>query len=89
MELPLITTDMPGCKEVVQDGWNGLLIPPKNTQALATAILQLLSSQEQRTLMGKRSKLHVHKHFSLDQVADTYANIYHRVLKQQSLAIRR
>lgn len=89
MELPLITTDMPGCKEVVQDGWNGLLIPPKNAQALATAILQLLSSQEQRTLMGKRSKLYVHKHFSLDQVADAYANIYHRVLKQPSLAIRR
>ncbi|AUT00934.1 glycosyl transferase family 1 [Nostoc sp. CENA543] len=89
MERPLITTDMPGCKEVVRDGWNGLLIPPKNPQALATAILQLLSSQAQRTLMGQRSRLHVHQHFSLDQVADAYANIYHRVLKQPSLAIRR
>ena len=29
MKLPLITTNMPGCKEVVRDGWNGLLVPPK------------------------------------------------------------
>ncbi|MEA5579051.1 glycosyltransferase family 4 protein [Anabaena sp. UHCC 0451] len=84
MELPLITTDMPGCKEVVRDGWNGLLIPPKDAKALATAILELLSSPEQRTLMGKRSRLHVQKHFGLDQVADAYADIYHRLLTQPS-----
>ncbi|MEH1853791.1 MAG: glycosyltransferase family 4 protein [Nostoc sp.] len=81
MELPLITTDMPGCKEVVKDGWNGLVVPPKNGKALATAILQLLSSPEQRNLMGKRSKLHVEANFSLNQVANAYADIYSRVLK--------
>jgi glycosyltransferase involved in cell wall biosynthesis len=80
MELPLITTDMPGCKEVVRDGWNGLLVPPRDSGALATAILQLLSSPEERILMGQRSRLHVQKHFGLDQVADAYADIYQRVL---------
>lgn len=81
MELPLITTDMPGCKEVVKDGWNGLLVPPRNAKALAIAILKLLSSPEQRNLMGKRSKLHVQSNFSLNQVADAYADIYSRALK--------
>ncbi|ACC80085.1 glycosyltransferase family 4 protein [Nostoc punctiforme] len=81
MELPLITTDMPGCKEVVKDGWNGLLVPPRDTKALATAILKLLNSPEQRNLMGKRSRVHVQTNFSLNQVADAYADIYNRVLK--------
>ncbi|MDF5730305.1 MAG: glycosyltransferase family 4 protein [Rhizonema sp. PD38] len=80
MELPLITTDMPGCKEVVRDGWNGLLVPPRDVEALATAILQLLKSQDERALMGNRSGLHVRENFTLTQVADAYARIYHRVL---------
>jgi len=83
MALPLITTDMPGCKEVVQNNWNGLLVPPKNPKALATAILQLLKSETQRTLMGDRSRSHVQTNFSLPQVADAYAAIYHRALSPQ------
>ncbi|MDZ8184581.1 MAG: glycosyltransferase family 4 protein [Nostoc sp. ChiSLP02] len=83
MELPLITTDMPGCKEVVKDGWNGLLVPPKDSKTLATAILQLLNSPEQRNLMGKRSRLHVQENFSLNRVADAYADIYNRVLNRK------
>jgi glycosyltransferase involved in cell wall biosynthesis len=81
MELPLITTNMPGCKEVVRDGWNGLLIPPQNAPALATAILQLLQSQDDRKSMGIRSGLHVKTNFSLTQVADAYTNIYYRALE--------
>lgn len=80
MELPLITTNMPGCKEVVRDGWNGLLVPPRNANALATAILQLLKSKEERVLMGTRSSLHVRENFSLTKVANAYADIYYRVL---------
>ncbi len=80
MELPLIATDMPGCKEVVRDGWNGLLVPPRDVKALATAMLQLLKSQDERALMGNRSGLHVRENFTLEQVADAYAKIYYRVL---------
>ncbi|RCJ37349.1 glycosyl transferase family 1 [Nostoc minutum NIES-26] len=80
MELPLITTNTPGCKDVVQDGWNGLLVPPRNAKALATAILQLLKSKDQRILMGTRSGIHVRENFSLKKVADSYTNIYYRAL---------
>lgn len=79
MKLPLITTNMPGCKEVVRDGWNGLLVPPRNAEALAIAVLQLLKSDEQRVLMGNRSGLHVTDNFTLAQVADAYTNIYHSI----------
>src|SRR5207249_2148981 len=33
--LPLVTTDTPGCKEIVRDGWNGLLVPPQDPRRLA------------------------------------------------------
>jgi glycosyltransferase involved in cell wall biosynthesis len=78
--IPLITTDMPGCKEVVRTGWNGLLVPPRDVKALVSAMLRLLSSNNERTLMGKRSKAHVRNRFSLPRVADAYAAIYQRVL---------
>lgn len=39
--LPLVTTDVPGCREVVSDGVDGLLVPLKDAAALAAAIARL------------------------------------------------
>jgi glycosyltransferase involved in cell wall biosynthesis len=39
--LPLVTTDVPGCREVVSDGIDGLLVPPRDADALAAAIARL------------------------------------------------
>ena len=54
----------------------------KDAQALAQAILKILESPKKRNVMGNRSRLHITKHFTLNQVADAYANIYHRVLSR-------
>ncbi len=82
MALPMVTTDMPGCRDVVRDDWNGYLVTPRDATSLATAMLKLLQNPAQRIEMGARSKLHVVENFSLDRVADAYADIYHRVLAQ-------
>src|SRR2546429_641561 len=63
--LPLVTTDTPGCKEIVRDGWNGLLVPPQDPRRLAAAVLRLLASPDERKLMGSRSRTHVTGDFSL------------------------
>lgn len=42
--LPLVTTDMPGCRDVVTDGVDGLLVPPRNAGALRHAIVRLLDA---------------------------------------------
>lgn len=84
MGCPLITTDMPGCREVVRDRWNGLLIPPRNAIALAQAIRQLLNAPSDRQKMGSRSKQHIQQHFSLQRVADDYAHLYQQTLARQS-----
>jgi len=53
MEKPIITTDTAGCREVVEAGRNGLLVPVKDHMALASAIERLLDNEELRIKMGK------------------------------------
>ena len=55
MGRPIITTDMPGCRETVIDGENGFLVPPRNAAALAAAMQRLIDQPELRTTMGERS----------------------------------
>jgi len=76
MGLPLIATDMPGCRDVVRDGWNGLLVPPRNVPALTRAVQSLLGSEpEALEQMGEKSRAHIDRHFTLALVTDAYADI--------------
>lgn len=52
MAKPIVTTDFPGCREVVKHGDNGYLVPIKNSRALAEAIGRLLANKELRDRMG-------------------------------------
>lgn len=54
--LPLITTDMPGCREVVTDGKDGLLIPPRDADALANAVARLLDSPALSQRLGTAAR---------------------------------
>lgn len=52
MAKPIVTTDYPGCREVIRDGYNGYVVPIKNPEALACAIERLLSAPEMIKIMG-------------------------------------
>ncbi|MGB5215132.1 MAG: glycosyltransferase family 4 protein [Anderseniella sp.] len=80
LQIPCVTTDVPGCRDVVVDDWNGRLVPPRNSRALADAMIELLSDQTRRTEMGQRSYQYVKGKFDLSTVADAYADIYLRAL---------
>jgi glycosyltransferase involved in cell wall biosynthesis len=81
MGLPLVTTDMPGCRDVVRTGWNGTLVAPRNARALTLGLLALLDAgPDARRQMGANSRTHVEQHFALDLVAEAYAGIYRRAL---------
>jgi glycosyltransferase involved in cell wall biosynthesis len=87
MGLPLISTDMPGCRDVVRDGWNGILVPPRNVRALTRALLALLDAEpDVLRQMGENSRAHVEQHFTLDLVAEAYADIYWRLLDRATRA---
>lgn len=57
--LPLITTDAPGCREIVEHEVNGLLVPIKDASALAAAIHRLCHESETRQRMGQASRTKV------------------------------
>ncbi len=54
--LPLVTTDMPGCRDVVTDGVDGLLVPPRNAGALRNAIARLLDAPALARRLGNAAR---------------------------------
>lgn len=54
--LPIVTTDVPGCREVVTDGDSGFLVPVKDSKALAKAIVALADDAALRSRMGARAR---------------------------------
>jgi glycosyltransferase involved in cell wall biosynthesis len=77
---PVITADIGGCREAVDDGINGLIVPPKNVDLLSKAILQLLENKELRVKMGAVGrKLFLEKFLLSDKIID-HENIYKQLL---------
>jgi len=66
--LPIITTDAPGCRETVKDGFNGFLVPVKNYQSLAEKMEYFLQNPEMIQIMGKRSREYVEQKFNVIEV---------------------
>ncbi|HEY8095795.1 MAG TPA: glycosyltransferase family 4 protein [Methylobacter sp.] len=61
---PIVTTDVPGCREIVRDGDNGILVEVRNSMALADALEKLLADPELRQQMGRRGRERVMNEFS-------------------------
>lgn len=78
--LPIVATDWPGCREVVHHGENGLLVPPRDSDALASALMELLADPERRTVMGKRSRKLALAEFTVDRVVEETLSVYREVL---------
>ena len=68
MGRPIITTDAPGCRETVQDGVNGLLVPVKSVEKLAEAMLFFVSQPEAMDAMGAASREIAEKKYDVHSV---------------------
>jgi len=77
----IVTTDVPGCRDIVRDGINGLLVPRKDPAALARAILQLANNSELRRQMALRGREIVVQEFSEDVVINQTLALYRRLLE--------
>lgn len=77
---PLITTDVPGCREVVRPGENGLLVPVKNVDGLVDAIAALLCAPALRSQMGIRSREIAVQEFSEEKAVDETMAVYQELL---------
>ena len=76
----IVTTDTPGCREIVRDGENGLLVPPRDARALAGAIQRLIADPSLRKKMGERGREIVMREFSLDKVISETMGLYKELL---------
>ena len=63
MAKPIITSETVGCREVVEDGVNGFLVPVKNVQALTKAMIHLIQDSALRERMGKAGRAKVEQEF--------------------------
>lgn len=70
---PIITTDRSGCREVIDDGVNGYMIPEKNTEALIEAVEKFIHlTNEKRKQMGLAGRAKVEKEFDRQIVVEKY-----------------
>lgn len=76
----IITTDMPGCRETVRPGVNGILIPPRDAKALADAIAALLQDAPLRQKMGVQGRALMESAFSVEKVISSTLDVYRRLL---------
>ena len=77
---PIVTTHSIGCKDVVDEGVNGFLVPIKNGNALADKLRILIEDKELRVKMGKASRDKAERAFSLDLVVKRHLDIYSRLI---------
>jgi len=85
MGLPLIATDMPGCRDVVIDGSNGFLIPTNDSRAFEQAIIELITHPEVRHQCGVVSRNHALEKFDLKKIATMLSDIYRELLIQKGI----
>jgi len=82
MGLPVVASDIRGCREVVEHGVNGLLFPVRDAVALEAAIRKLGEDGEARARMGEAGRRKAQASFDEDQVVaivvDTYRRLAHR-----------
>ena len=76
---PIVASDIPGCREIVTDGENGLLSPVKNAENLAVALNRLLSNPEMRKTMGADGRKKVVAEFSIGRVVEETFKLYDQV----------
>lgn len=84
--LPIVATDVGGNAEVVLEGETGYLVPVKDTEALAQAMLRVMGlSEADRITMGQAGRAHVMQNFDLERVVDRWEALYRELLLRRGM----
>jgi len=76
MERPLIAADVPGCRDVVEDGVNGYLCDPRDSRSLASAMRRMAAlSPAERLAMGQAGRRKVQEQFGEELVVQSYLDV--------------
>ncbi len=72
---PVITTDAPGCRETVISGQNGVLVPPRDVDALVTAMLYFIENPQQVSVMGQSSRRLAEERFDIKAINEKMISV--------------
>lgn len=78
---PIVTTDVPGCREAIENGKTGFLAKVKDAQSLADSIEKLLSNEALCLEFGHNARLLAEQKFDINQVVKTHINIYENLVQ--------
>lgn len=80
--VPIVTTRNPGCREVVEDGISGALVPPRRPDRLAAAVTELLTDRGRALRFSREAGRRALERFELGAIAREHRRLYHRLLEE-------
>ena len=80
MAASIVTTDAPGCREIVREGENGLLVPVRDSKALADALRLLIENAPLRAQMAAKGREIAVSEFSVERVVNETLGVYRELL---------
>ena len=84
MGLPVVATDIRGCRQVVEHGSTGLLVPPRDAAALTDALARLAGDPGLRAAMGSAAIAKAQRDFDQRQVIATTLAVYEELLERKA-----
>jgi glycosyltransferase involved in cell wall biosynthesis len=87
MGCPIVATDIRGCRQVVETGRTGLLVPPRDADALADAIAALAHDPARRAVMADAARAKAARDFDQQRVIDRTLATYERLLAVTEAAV--
>ncbi len=85
---PIVATDVPGCRDVVTDGIEGVLVRPRDAEALATALARLLADPDRCRALGVAGRRRAEREFGIEHVVRITLDTYDALLRGGSAAAR-
>ena len=79
---PAVATDAGETREIIRDGVTGFVVPPRDPEALARAVVRLLDSGE-REAMGLAGREHVRERFSIERLCADIEALYRRLAAER------
>ncbi|MEC4727740.1 glycosyltransferase family 4 protein [Shewanella sp. D64] len=80
---PIVTTCNPGCRDAIIPEKTGILVPVKDADSLADALIRLIESKSLRHEMGSKAREYAIKEFNIDNVVQKHLDIYRALLTRQ------
>lgn len=87
--VPVVASRVGGIPDIVRDGGTGLLVPPRDSAAIADAVTRIAGDPDGRRAMGERARAAVDPHYSLENMVAKIEAIYEEVLDEKTRNARR